>query len=131
MGGISCDGIGTSENATEGACTSVVTLEDCTIDADCAIGVNVDGVQFVVKSGRYRGGLGLGDGVENAAPYAVSGGLFDAPVPEAFCAAGYIPRKGVVETVDGVDYYTVKLGAYVARNTTTGQGYETLEEALA
>ncbi|MBQ6339143.1 MAG: hypothetical protein IJI36_08370 [Kiritimatiellae bacterium] len=131
VGGISCDGIGTSENATEGACTSVVTLEDCTIDADCAIGVNVDGVQFVVKSGRYKGGLGLGDGVENAAPYAVSGGLFDAPVPEAFCAAGYIPRKGVVETVDGVDYYTVKLGAYVARNTTTGQGYETLEEALA
>ncbi|MBR3796814.1 MAG: hypothetical protein IKK34_12435, partial [Clostridia bacterium] len=54
----------------------------------------------------------------------VSGGTFAAPVAEAYCAEGYIP----VKNSDGT--YGVKLGEYVARNTTTGVGYETLAAAI-
>ena len=127
VGGVNCDGIGTSENATEGACTSVVTIEDSTIDADCAMGMNVDGAQFVVKSGTYSGYLGLKDGCANAAPYSISGGMFEYEVPEEFCADGYIPAPQ--DPVTGL--YTVKTGTYVARNVNTGVGYETLYSAVA
>ena len=41
------------------------------------------------------------------------------------CAEGYIPA----ENADGT--YGVKEGAYVARNTTTGVGYETIADAIA
>ena len=57
----------------------------------------------------------------------ISGGLFTAQIAEAWCAEGYIPTT---EVVDGTTYNTVKEGEYVARNTTTGQGYETLVEAV-
>ena len=58
----------------------------------------------------------------------ISGGLFTVEIEEAWCADGYIPTT---EVVGETTYYTVKLGKYVARNTTTGQGYETLVEAVA
>ena len=58
----------------------------------------------------------------------ISGGLFTVEIAEAWCADGYIPTT---EVVGETTYYTVKLGKYVARNTTTGQGYETLVEAVA
>ncbi|MBR3796588.1 MAG: hypothetical protein IKK34_11295, partial [Clostridia bacterium] len=55
----------------------------------------------------------------------VSGGTFAVPVLEEYCATGYIPAD------NGDGTYGVKLGKYVARNTTTGVGYETLAAAIA
>jgi len=55
----------------------------------------------------------------------ISGGTFDAAVEEAYCVEGYIPAD------NGDGTYGVKQGAYVARNTTTGVGYESLTEAFA
>ena len=57
----------------------------------------------------------------------ISGGYFTAEIQEAWCAEGYIPTTEVLE---GVTYYTVKEGAYVARNMNTLQGYETLQAAV-
>jgi len=57
----------------------------------------------------------------------IKDGSFTNPIAEAWCADGYIPTT---EVVDGTTYNTVKEGEYVARNTTTGQGYETLVEAV-
>ena len=54
----------------------------------------------------------------------ISSGKFTAEIKEAWCAEGYIPT-GLVN-----GYYSVKEGAYVARNMTTGQGYETLPAAV-
>ena len=55
----------------------------------------------------------------------ISGGTFTVKIEEAWCANGFIPVKNADNT------WTVKVGEYVARNTTTGQGYETLVEAVA
>ena len=64
----------------------------------------------------------------------VSGGIFSSEVPEEYCADGYIPREGVIVTISGVDYYTVKTGAYVAQIITDGGAttnkYETFTNAL-
>ena len=63
----------------------------------------------------------------------VSGGIFSSEVPEEYCADGYIPREGVIETVGGVDYYTVKTGVYVAQIVRGGSvlaKYETFTNAL-
>ena len=57
----------------------------------------------------------------------ISGGYFTVEIQEAWCAEGYIPTTEVLE---GVTYYTVKKGAYVARNMNTLQGYETLQAAV-
>ena len=57
----------------------------------------------------------------------ISGGYFTVEIQEAWCAEGYIPTTEVLE---GVTYYTVKEGAYVARNMNTLQGYETLQAAV-
>lgn len=53
---------------------------------------------------------------------AVSGGTFANPVPEKYCATGFIPKD------NGNGTYGVKEGAYVAR--ISEQGYETLDEAI-
>ena len=58
---------------------------------------------------------------------AIFAGTFSNVVPEAYCADNYIP---VLEP-DTNGYYTVNTGEYVARNMTTGQGYETLDAAIA
>ena len=57
----------------------------------------------------------------------ISGGYFTVEIQEAWCADGYIPT-----TVDlnGTTYYTVEEGNFVARNTTTGQKYATLQAAV-
>ena len=58
----------------------------------------------------------------NAATYTVSGGTFNSPVPEEFCAEGYIP------TNLGDGKYSVKVGEYVAKIGDVK--YETLQDAL-
>ena len=57
----------------------------------------------------------------------ISGGYFTVEIQEAWCAEGYIPTT---EELEGVTYYTVKKGVYVARNMNTLQGYETLQAAV-
>ncbi len=56
---------------------------------------------------------------------AVSGGTFNTPVAEYYCADGYIPATLDEET----GKYSVKTGAYVAQ--VNGVKYETLEAAFA
>ena len=57
----------------------------------------------------------------------ISGGYFTVEIQEAWCAESFIPA---IAELNGTTYYTVKKGTYVARNITTGQGYETLKEAV-
>ena len=134
------DGIAAVATQESGAGGTSVTVSGTVVEADrnaLAISGNPSASQLTVPSGltvtsgTFTGNVVIPDAMSENGTIAISGGLFDAPVPEDYCAEGYIPQKGVAETIDGVDYYTVKIGAYVARNTTTGQGYETLEEALA
>ena len=77
-----------------------------------------------VSGGSYSSATDAIVQVGEGKHYAVSGGSFSSPVPEDFCAEGYIPAD------DGSGRYGVQPGEYVARDTVTGQGYETLQEAL-
>jgi len=61
----------------------------------------------------------------NSGKFAVSGGTFTESIKESFCADGYIP----VDNGNGT--YGVKVGKFVARNTTTERGYESLADAVA
>ena len=83
-------------------------------------------VVYVNTTGKITGAIEVSESISNN--LNISGGLFTAQIAEAWCAGGYIPTT---EVVGETTYYTVKLGKYVARNTTTGQGYETLVEAVA
>ena len=65
------------------------------------------------------------DGIAQGGTISISAGSFDKAVPEQYCAAGMIPT-----TVDGGSY-SVKIGSYVAQNTTTLEKYETLADAVA
>ncbi len=67
------------------------------------------------------GGEFLGD-VYSATNGFITGGTFDAPVYEAYCAEGYIP------TANGDGTYGVKVGQYVAQ--IGEKKYETLAEAF-
>lgn len=53
----------------------------------------------------------------------ISGGTFSQPVPEEYCASGYIPKD------NGDGTYGVKAGSYVAK--IGGTKYETIAEAIA
>lgn len=71
--------------------------------------------------------IGVGNGTtfepnDENGTIAVSGGTFNAPVPEKYCAEGYIPED------NGNGTYGVKEGSYIAR--IGEQGYETLDEAI-
>ena len=75
-----------------------------------------------------NGGITISGGTFNGYVYSanqtnfISGGTFAEPVPEAYCAAGYIP------TNLGNGKYGVKEGSYVAQVGTTK--YETLQAAI-
>ena len=119
--------------ATEGESVNV-TLEGNTIEAsEKAFGITSDGgnnlvpTVVTVTSGTHVGAFDISDAMAEKGTIAISGGTFTMPVPEEYCADGYIPAT--LDEVAGI--YSVKIGAYVARNTITDQGYETLEEALA
>lgn len=62
----------------------------------------------------------------NDATYAVSGGIFNTPVPEEFCAEGYVPTS---ITTQGFTQYTVESGVFVAQIGETK--YTTLAAAVA
>ena len=71
------------------------------------------------------------DNADNPGTIAVSGGSFTKPVPEEYCAEGFIPGAQDPET----GLYTVKPGAYVAQivtdNGTTTNKYASLADAIA
>ena len=89
-----------------------------------------------ISGGQFSSGLTIAETTSEstANPYYTSqlirGGYFANEVPESLCAEGCIPSTETT-TIGGVAYYTVKQGAYVARNTTTGTKYETLFSAVA
>ncbi len=116
-------------------------------------GQSLDGIDIAISGGELNGLVEVGSGAGavsltmtgghvNDTKYkgwpllyyssgdevSVSGGTFNAAIPEAYCADGFIPTA---TTVDGVTTYGVKQGSYVAQNTTTNVKYETLEAALA
>lgn len=64
----------------------------------------------------------------NYLPVEVSGGVFDAAVPEDCCAEGYIPTANIDEETKATYPYTVKQGAFVAR--IGDKKYETLADAI-
>ncbi len=74
-----------------------------------------------ITGGTFNGGFVNPD----KGTLAVSGGTFPNPVPEEYCATGYIPTAQDPNT----GFYTVKQGTYVAQIGTTK--YETLAEAIA
>ena len=65
----------------------------------------------------------------NYLPVEVSGGVFDAAVPEDCCAEGYIPTANTDEETKATYPYTVKQGAFVAQ-IEGGAKYETLQSAI-
>ncbi|MBQ3593797.1 MAG: hypothetical protein II981_00095, partial [Bacteroidales bacterium] len=77
----------------------------------------------VNTTGTISGKIEVSESISNN--LNISGGTFTVEIEEAWCANGFIPVKNADNT------WTVKVGEYVARNTTTGQGYETLVEAVA
>ena len=81
-------------------------------------------IDMIVSGGNFTGVIKVADAYVGTDAIAISGGIFNAPVAEAYCADGYIPTKNS----DGT--YGVKEGAFVVRNTTTGVGYESLVDAL-
>ena len=76
----------------------------------------------VTTTGIITGAIEVSEAIKNN--LNISSGKFTTEIQEAWCAEGYIPT----EKVDG--YYSVKEGAYVARNMNTDKGYETLPAAV-
>ena len=76
----------------------------------------------VTTTGTITGAIEVSEAIKNN--LNISSGKFTTEIQEAWCAEGYIPT-GLVN-----GYYSVKEGAYVARNMNTGKGYETLPAAV-
>ncbi len=56
----------------------------------------------------------------------VAAPVFNTPIDPELCADGFVP----VAEPDENGMYTIKTGAYVAENSTTGVKYETLQDAI-
>gem|GEM_PF-2698283 len=97
---------------------SIVSFQkfDLTNSENCSVSLGVN--NNVTLEGDYRFASNVGD----TSSLAISGGTFNVPVPEEFCAEGYIP------TDLGNGKYGVKVGTYVAQIGTTK--YETLQAAV-
>ena len=98
-----------------------------TSSANCTVSMGADNEVTLEGDYRFESNAGETSGLE------ISGGAFNVEVPEDACAPGYIPQATETtdpETGNPVTVYGVKQGTYVARNTTTGQGYETLQAAI-
>lgn len=122
-------GIATSDAESTSAGSSVITVSGCTITAENPLfNDSSEGAKINVSSGMYNGVL---YDTGNPVALSISGGNFSVPVPEAYCADGYIPTDADPAT----GLYTVKSGAYVAEvfnNEYASIGkYETLAEAFA
>ena len=83
-------------------------------------------VEVEVTGGTFNNDVELAESAADVGGF-VSGGEFASVVDESVCAPGFIP---VTEADPETGMYEVKAGSYVARNTTTGTGYETLAEAI-
>lgn len=80
----------------------------------------------VIKGGSFEGGLGVKENGSVPATIEVSGGTFDEPVEEEFCAPGYVP----VNTPDANGNYTVEVPEADRVASIDGRYYPTLQEAI-
>ena len=126
-GSFTCNGLEGITAHALWAAAGTTTINGGTFDGkDNYNGFNVDasaGATVYITGGNFlqvHSGSLYGEGT-----IAVSGGTFFDTVPEARCAAGYIPTTTVI---DGVTYYTVKLGQYVAK--VGNVKYESLQDAV-
>ena len=119
-------------NANDGAALYIggTKADNSKIAIDIS-GGNINGTGVIIQgplSGTY-GSVSISDGnivnVQCGAnvEHFISGGIYDNPVNEAYCAEGYIP------TDLGNDKYSVKPGSFVAKIGDVK--YETLEAAFA
>ena len=76
-------------------------------------------VKVNVKDGQFKGAVSA----ETNGTIAVSGGTFDKPVKEEYCANNYIPKD------NGNGTYGVKRGSYIAQ-VNDGEKFETLQAAV-
>ncbi len=87
-------------NADGSASAASVTIANTLIDASSRAfdigrsgydGEPITPTQITVASGTFHGIVDIASQVAEKATIAISGGTFDAEVPEEYCAAGYIP----------------------------------------
>ena len=79
-------------------------------------------IDMNVKNGNFNGEIKVADAYAGTDAIEISGGIFDRPVKEDYCAEGYIP----CENADGT--YGVVQGEYIA--AVGDEKYETLQDAL-
>ncbi|MBQ6337908.1 MAG: right-handed parallel beta-helix repeat-containing protein [Kiritimatiellae bacterium] len=106
---------GKTVDADVAATAGTLTLTDGSTEATGKVAGGLsaaDGATLAVTGGTYDGTLSADEG----GTVSVSGGLFKTPVPEDFCADGYVPG----DTQDENGYYGVEQGAFVAEVITGG-----------
>ena len=105
---------------------SSVTVSNTTVTSPyyTVYGNGTNGALITISSGTYNGAL-LAVAGNDSQGLSISGGTFNAAVPEEYCAPGYIPTE--LDPATGM--YTVKSGEYVAQIGDTK--YETLAAAIA
>ncbi len=98
--------------------------------------VYISGGKFAFITGKAFGlsyDCGATSWTSYEKPYAVSGGVFNVEVPEAFCAEGYIPAENTdAETAAAYPYTVMVAPNYVAQivTGTTTNKYASLAEAF-
>ena len=122
---ITVDGCDFDNYIATWSASSSITINSGSYSED----VYADAGSIIIKGGEFSSFAP--DTGENGS-IEISGGVFDKPVPEKYCAEGFIPADNTnAETLE--DYpYSVKSGAYVAQigEGNTAVKYETLEAAI-
>ena len=122
---VSNDGTGTAAKAQVTVSGGEFTGNTQSVHIGSDVNTPVDSV-IAISGGTFHGTIFAENKVTEDGGISVSGGSFENPVPEAYCADGYIPNA---EQDSETGMYTVKDGTYVAQIGTTK--YESLAEAVA
>ena len=109
-------------NMTSG--NAVINIYGGTITAPVTVHASTNGgtgetATVTITGGTFNGTL---ETTNNDSKIVVSGGSFDAPVDEKFCAEGFIPKD------NGDGTFGVKVGSYVAE--VNGTKYTSIADAL-
>ncbi|MBQ8125763.1 MAG: hypothetical protein IJ173_07745 [Kiritimatiellae bacterium] len=122
---VSNDGTGTAAKAQVTVSGGEFTGNTQSVHIGSDVNTPVDSV-IEISGGTFHGTIFAENKVTEDGGISVSGGSFENPVPEAYCATGYIPNA---EQDSETGLYTVKTGSYVAQIGTTK--YESLADAIA
>ena len=122
---VSNDGTGTAAKAQVTVSGGEFTGNTQSVHIGSDVNTPVDSV-IAISGGTFHGTIFAENKVTEDGGISVSGGSFENPVPEAYCADGYIPNA---EQDSETGMYTVKTGSYVAQIGETK--YETLADAFA